>query len=63
MVFKVNYFCLLILVIGVDIGKDVFYFVGFDVEGQFVLRQKIKCFVFIMIFEKFCVVWLGWRYV
>ena len=29
-------------VIGVDIGKDVFHLVGFDVDGNRVLRRKIK---------------------
>ncbi len=29
-------------VIGIDIGKDVFHLVGFDGEGNVVLRRKIK---------------------
>lgn len=29
-------------VVGVDIGKDVFHLVGFDAEGNLVLRQRIK---------------------
>jgi hypothetical protein len=29
-------------VIGIDIGKDVFHLVGFDLNGQIVLRRKIK---------------------
>ncbi|MEW9918831.1 IS110 family transposase [Marimonas sp. MJW-29] len=29
-------------VIGVDIGKDVFHLVGFDAEGNLVLRRRIK---------------------
>ena len=28
--------------VGVDIGKDVFHLVGFDINGQIVLRRKIK---------------------
>ncbi len=28
--------------LGVDIGKDVFHVVGFDLEGEVVLRRKIK---------------------
>ena len=28
--------------VGVDIGKDVFHLVGFDHDGQRVLRKKIK---------------------
>lgn len=28
--------------VGVDIGKDVFHLVGFDRDGQHVLRKKIK---------------------
>jgi hypothetical protein len=29
-------------VFGIDIGIDVFHFVGFSADGQLVLRQKIK---------------------
>ena len=29
-------------VIGIDIGKDVFHFVGFDADGKIVLRKKIR---------------------
>jgi transposase len=29
-------------VIGIDIGKDVFHLVGFDVDGKVMLRRKIK---------------------
>ena len=29
-------------VVGVDIGKDVFHFVGFNDDGTHVLRKKIK---------------------
>ena len=28
--------------IGVDIGKDVFRVVGFDLEGKIALRKKVK---------------------
>jgi transposase len=28
--------------IGIDIGKDVFYIVGFDAAGKVVLRKKFK---------------------
>lgn len=31
-----------LVVVGVDIGKDVFHLVGFDRSGQVVLRKKIK---------------------
>ena len=31
-----------LLVIGVDIGKDVFHLVGFNAEGNRVLRRKIN---------------------
>jgi transposase len=31
-----------VLVIGIDIGKDVFHLVGFSADGKRVLRQKIK---------------------
>lgn len=38
--------------IGVDIGKDVFYLVGFNKEGQLVLRKKIKRMALISTFEE-----------
>lgn len=28
--------------VGIDIGKDTFYIVGFDHDGQHVLRKQIK---------------------
>ena len=28
--------------IGIDIGKDVFHIVGFDLQGKVVLRKKFK---------------------
>jgi len=31
-----------LVVVGVDIGKDVFHLVGFDADGNLVLRRKIK---------------------
>lgn len=44
--------------IGVDIGKDVFHLVGFDHDGQRVLRKKIKRLALIETFEQLprCVV-------
>lgn len=39
-------------VIGVDIGKDVFHLVGFDLDGKMVLRRKIKRLALISTFEK-----------
>lgn len=47
-----------ISVIGVDIGTDVFHLVGFETEGQLVLRQKTKRLALPSTFEKFprCVV-------
>lgn len=59
---KANHSRSSILVIGVDIGKDVFHLVGFDAEGQLVLRQKIKRFALTTTFEKFRAAWLGWRH-
>lgn len=38
--------------IGLDIGKDVFHLVGFDVEGAMVVRRKIKRSAFEREFEK-----------
>ena len=38
--------------IGIDIGKDVFHLVGFDRDGQRVLRTKIKRMALIATFEK-----------
>ncbi|AUQ99239.1 IS110 family transposase [Phaeobacter inhibens] len=37
--------------VGVDIGKDVFHLVGFDRDGQRVLRKKIKRLALIATFE------------
>jgi len=37
--------------VGVDIGKDVFHLVGFDRNGQLVLRKKIKRMALIATFE------------
>ena len=28
--------------VGIDIGKDLFHLVGFDPDGQIVLRRKIR---------------------
>ena len=39
-------------VVGVDIGKDVFHLVGFDRDGQMVLRRHIKRLALIETFEK-----------
>ena len=38
--------------IGVDIGKDVFHLVGFDKDGELVLRRKIKRLALVRTFEK-----------
>ena len=40
-------------VVGVDIGKDVFHLVGFDDDGELVLRKKIKRLALVATFEKF----------
>jgi len=37
--------------VGVDIGKDVFHLVGFDNDGQLVLRKKIKRMALVATFE------------
>jgi len=37
--------------IGIDIGKDTFHLVGFDKEGQLVLRKKIKRLALVASFE------------
>lgn len=44
--------------IGLDIGKDVFHVVGFDLDGKIVLRRKIRRFGLVAVFEKLpaCVV-------
>ncbi len=44
--------------IGIDIGKDVFHIVGFDLDGNVVLRRKIGRFGLVGAFEKLprCVV-------
>ena len=38
--------------VGVDIGKDVFHLVGFDHDGQLVLRKKIKRMALVATFKK-----------
>ena len=38
--------------VGIDIGKDVFHSVGFDYDGQRVLRKKIKRMALIATFEE-----------
>lgn len=37
--------------VGIDIGKDVFHLVGFDSDGQLVLRKKIKRLALVSTFE------------
>ena len=46
--------------VGVDIGKDVFHLVGFNKEGQLVLRKKIKRMALVATFEELphCIVGL-----
>ena len=39
-------------VIGIDIGKDVFHLVGFDADGEIVLRKKIRRLGLVPTFEK-----------
>jgi len=38
--------------VGIDIGKDVFHLVGFDYDGQRVLRKKIKRMALVATFEQ-----------
>ena len=38
--------------VGVDIGKEVFHLVGFDINGQIALRRKIKRLALIREFKK-----------
>jgi transposase len=38
--------------VGIDIGKDVFHLVGFDPDGQIVLRRKIKRLALVSEFKK-----------
>lgn len=38
--------------VGIDNGKDVFHFVGFDSDGQLVLRKKIKPLALVATFEQ-----------
>ena len=40
------------MVIGVDIGKEVFHLVGFGIDGKIVFRRKIKRWGFAAVFEK-----------
>lgn len=39
-------------VIGIDIGKDVFHLIGFDRDGNLVLRKKIKRLALVSTFDK-----------
>src|SRR5207249_11622880 len=39
------------MVIGVDIGKEVFHLVGFGVDGKIVFGRKIKRLGFAAVFE------------
>ncbi len=39
-------------VIGIDIGKDVFHIVGFNTDGEIVLRRKIKRLSLVDLFNK-----------
>jgi transposase len=41
-----------LMVVGVDIGKDVFHLVGFDSAGRRVLRLKIKRLSLTQVFDK-----------
>jgi transposase len=41
-----------LLSFGVDIGKDIFHLVGFDKNGQLVLRKKIKRMALVATFEE-----------
>ena len=38
--------------IGIDIGKEVFHIVGFDLDGKIVLRRKIKRLSLVTEFKK-----------
>lgn len=44
--------CADLSVIGVDIGKDVFYLVAFDDDGKIAFRRKIKRLTLQETFEK-----------
>ena len=41
-----------VAVIGVDIGKDTFHLVGFDLAGQMVMRKQIKRLALSATFEQ-----------
>ena len=47
-------------VMGIDIGKDVFHIVGFDGDGQIVVRRKIRRLSLVQVLEKLprCIVGL-----
>ncbi len=38
--------------VGIDIGKDTFHIVGFDHNGQRVIRKQVKRFALVATFEK-----------
>ena len=47
-----------LLSVGVDIGKEVFHLVGFDLNSEIVLRRKIRCLALVPTLERLpqCVV-------
>ena len=47
--------------VGIDIGKDTFHIVGFDHNGQRVIRRQIKRLALVATFEKLPRVSLGWK--
>jgi hypothetical protein len=38
--------------IGIDIGKDTFHIVTFNLDGQLVMRRQIKRLALVAVFEK-----------
>ena len=49
-------------VVGDDIGKDVFHLVGFDADGNIVLRKKIRRLALVPTFERLPACSWAWRH-
>jgi len=56
-----NDFALASVGIGIDIGKDVFHLVGFDLDGNIVLRRKIRRSALVTEFENCRLASSAWK--
>jgi transposase len=60
MTFRIKHDPSSVSIVGIDIGKDVFHLVGFNADGEIVLRRKIKRLALTSTFDKLprCIVGL-----